>query len=255
MKLKGKVALVTGSGSGLGQAMALALAKEGADVAVNDLHQTTANKVAATITREFKRKAIAIKADVARADEVDAMVGRTLDELGRIDILVNNAGMVQEFVPTTEQSVERWDWVIGVHLRGTYLCSRRVGQWMVKQNSGAVLNIASIVAFGGFPMRTSYGPAKAGIINLTQVLAVEWAKYNIRVNCIAPSYILTPMFENSIKTGKVNLEAIQRRTPLGRPGKPEEIAKAAIFLVSDDASYITGVTLPVDGGWLAYRDI
>ena len=114
--------------------------------------------------------------------------------------------------------------------------------------------IASIVGFGGFPMRTSYGPAKAGIINLTQVLAIEWAKYNIRVNCIAPSYIATPMTENAVKEGKADLEAIQRRTPLGRLGKPEEIAQAAVFLVSDDASYITGVTLPVDGGWLAYRD-
>ena len=253
MKLEGRVALVTGSGSGLGRAMALAFAKEGADVAVNDLHQATADEVAATITREFKRKAIAIKADVARADEVDAMVDKTLSELGKIDILVNNAGILQQSVPTIEQSVENWERVIGIHLRGTYLCSRRVGQWMVKQKGGVVLNMASIIAFGGFPMRTSYGPAKAGIINLTQTLAIEWAKYNIRVNCIAPSFIVTPMFEKAIKEGRVDREEIQRRTPLGRLGKPEDISRAAVFLVSDDASYITGVTLPVDGGWLAYK--
>jgi len=128
-----------------------------------------------------------------------------------------------------------------------------VWQWMVKQNGGAVLNMASITAFGGFPMRTSYGPAKAGIINLTQTLAIEWAKYNIRVNCIAPSFIVTPMFEKAMKEGRVDREEIQRRTPLGRLGKPEDISRAAVFLVSDDASYITGVTLPVDGGWLAYK--
>ena len=253
MKLEGRVALVTGSGSGLGRAMALAFAEEGADVALNDLHQATASEVAATISQEFKRKAIAIEADVARADEVDAMVDKTLSELGKIDILVNNAGILQQSVPTIEQSVENWERVIGIHLRGTYLCSRRVGQWMVKQKGGVVLNMASIIAFGGFPMRTSYGPAKAGIINLTQTLAIEWAKYNIRVNCIAPSFIVTPMFEKAMKEGRVDREEIQRRTPLGRLGKPEDISRAAVFLVSDDASYITGVTLPVDGGWLAYK--
>ena len=125
---------------------------------------------------------------------------------------------------------------------------------MVKQNGGAILNIASIAAFG-FPMRTSYGSAKAGIINLTQVLAIEWAKYNIRVNCIAPGYIGQSMTDNAIKEGILDLEAILRRTPLGHLGKADDIAKAAVFLVSDDASYITGVTLPVDGGWLAYRYI
>ena len=253
MKLEGRVALVTGSGSGLGRAMALAFAEEGADVALNDLHQATASEEAATISQEFKRKAIAIEADVARADEVDAMVDKTLSELGKIDILVNNAGILQQSVPTIEQSVENWERVIGIHLRGTYLCSRRVGQWMVKQKGGVVLNMASIIAFGGFPMRTSYGPAKAGIINLTQTLAIEWAKYNIRVNCIAPSFIVTPMFEKAMKEGRVDREEIQRRTPLGRLGKPEDISRAAVFLVSDDASYITGVTLPVDGGWLAYK--
>lgn len=115
--------------------------------------------------------------------------------------------------------------------------------------------MTSIIGFGGVPMRTSYGPSKAGIVNLTEVLALEWAKYNIRVNCIAPGHIVTPMFENAIKEGKINLEAILRRTPLERLGRPDEIAKVAAFLVSDDASYITGVTLPVDGGWLAYRYI
>lgn len=140
-------------------------------------------------------------------------------------------------------------------MRGTYLCCRRVGQWMVEQEKSAIVNMASIVGFGGFPARTSYGPAKAAIINLTQVLAVEWAKHNIRVNAVAPGYIATPLMEKAMQTGTLDRETIQRRIPLRRFGEPDDVAKAALFLVSDDAGYITGVTLPVDGGWLAYRYI
>ncbi len=186
MTLDGKVALVTGAGKGIGKGIALAFARQGAEVVVNAAHQATADAVAGIIKSELKGNAIAIEADVSKAEEVDAMVGKALKEWGKIDILVNNAGIVQEFAPTIEQSIEKWDRVISVHLRGTYMCCRRVGQWMVKNNGGAILNMSSVAAFGSFPMRTSYGPAKAGIINLTQVLAVEWAKYHIRVNCIAP---------------------------------------------------------------------
>lgn len=253
MKLEGRVVLITGGGSGIGRAIALTFAKEGADVAVNDLNEATANEVTDTIKKEFRRRAIAIRGDVANANEVDAIVDRTLGDLDKVDILINNAGIAGERVPTVNQSVEKWDQVVGIHLRGTYMCCRRVGQWMIKQNGGAILNIASIIGFGGFPMSTSYGPAKAGIINLTQSLAVEWAKHNIRVNSIAPGYIVTPLVEAAIKTGSVDRGATERRTPLGRLGRTNDVAQAALFLVSDDASFITGVTLPVDGGWLAYK--
>lgn len=255
MKLDGKVALITGAGSGLGRTIAIAFAKEGADIGVNDIDQSSAGEVAAIIERDYGQRALTLKADVAKDNEVDAMVDRTLNEMGKIDILVNNAGIAQEFVPTIEQSVENWDHVVGVHLRGTYLCSRRVGQWMTKQKKSAIVNIASIVGFGGFPARTSYGPAKAAIINLTQVLAVEWAKYNIRVNAIAPGYIIAPMLNKFVNMGELDREALQKRIPMGCFGEADDVAKAALFLVSDDASYITGVTLPVDGGWLAYRYI
>jgi len=253
MKLNGKAALVTGAGSGLGRAIAIAFAAEGADIAVVDIDESSAREVAATIERDYGQRALAIKANIARDDEVDAMAGRTLDYLGRIDILINNAGIAQEFAPTVQQSIENWDQVVGVNLRGTYLCSRRVGQWMVEQKKGAIVNMASIVGFGGFPAKTSYGPAKAAIINLTQVLAVEWAQHNIRVNAIAPGYVTTPLMEKAVQMGKLDSEALQRRIPLGRFGEPDDVARAALFLASDDACYITGVTLPVDGGWLAYR--
>jgi NAD(P)-dependent dehydrogenase (short-subunit alcohol dehydrogenase family) len=225
----------------------------GADVAANDIDVSSASETAAAIMTDCGRRALAVAADVSKEDEVDAMVRRTLDRLETIDILVNCAGVAQEFVPTTEQSVEKWDHVLGVHLRGSYLCSRRAGQWMTRQKKGAVVNIASIVGFGGFPARTSYGPAKAAIINLTQVLAVEWARHNIRVNAVAPGYINAPMLDRFVAADGADREALLKRTPLGRFGEPDEVARAVLFLVSDDASYITGVTLPVDGGWLAYR--
>jgi len=251
MKLSGKVALVTGAGRGIGQAIALTFAEEGADVAVNALHLSSAEDTVKEI-RKLGKRAIAIEADVAEVDDVDRMVDRALDELGKIDILVNNAGDRSENVPTVEQSIEKFDRTLSTHLRGTYLCCRRVGRWMISQKGGRILNISSVAGITGFPMRTAYGAAKAGIIHLTKVLAVEWAKHNINVNSIAPGYILTPRIEAGVEEGKFDLELIIRRTPLGRLGEPDDIARAALFLVSDEAKYITGVTLPVDGGWLAY---
>ena len=255
MILKGKVALVTGSGSGIGKAMVTAFAKEQAAVVIADINESNANEVAQSLSRQYGVRAIAVKVDVTDATDVENMINKTIKELGALDILINNAGIGQEFVPTIDQSIEKWDKIISTHLRGTYLCSRQAGRWMISQKSGTILNIASIVGCGGFPMRTAYGPAKAAIINMTEVLAVEWAPYNIRVNCIAPGYILTPLIENKMKNGILNTEGIIKRTPLGRLGSPEEIAQAALFLVSENASYITGVTLPVDGGWLANRYI
>jgi len=254
MKLSGKVALVTGSGSGIGRAIALLFAKEGASIAVNARHLEPVEKTAEEI-RQLGGRAIAIKADVSDADDVDMMVDRVVRELGGVHILVNNAGIPGENVPVTETSVGHWDKVVGINLRGTYLCSRRAGQWMVSNKTGKVLNIASMIGLAGFPTRSSYGPAKAGIINLTQVLAVEWAKYNINVNCIAPGFIITPLDDELFRSGKLNLELIEKRIPLGYRALPDDIARTALFLVSDDARYITGVTLPVDGGWLAYGDV
>ena len=250
-RLNDRIALITGGGSGLGKAMSLLFAEEGADIAIADIDSSSAEKTAREV-REIGRRAIAIRADIAESKDVDMMTDSVLSNLGDIHILVNNAGIVGEIVPTIESSIEIWDKVTRVHLRGTYLCCRQVGNWMVSRKAGKILNMGSVAGIGGMPMRADYGPAKAGIIYMTRALAVEWAKYNINVNCLAPGYIMTPMAAKLIKEGKINEEPINKRTPLGRMGRPDDVAKAALFLVSDDANYITGVTLPVDGGWLAY---
>lgn len=167
--------------SGIGKAIALLFASKGANRAVGDIKLPAAEQTVEEVKR-LGREAIAIKADVGEVDDVDLMVSRVIKELGGLYILVNNAGILGENIATTESSVEHWDKVVRVNLRGAYLCSRRAGQWMVSKKSGKVLNIASIVGMSCFIARASHGPAKAAIINLSQTLAIEWAKYNI-TNC------------------------------------------------------------------------
>lgn len=257
--LRDKVALVTGAGRGIGRAIALALAREGADIVVNAAHLSTAEETAEAINNliapDFGVRAIAIEADVSDEGQVDRMVNKAIDEFDGIHILVNNAGVSLEIAPTVEQSLEKWDRMMSVNVRGVYLCCRQVGKWMIAHRTGKIINIASIFGMSGFPMRTAYSPSKAAVINMTQCLAVEWGKYNINVNCIAPGEVMTDMLRNYIKQGELDLEAIQRRIPLGRVATPEDIANAAVFLASEEAEYITGVTLPVDGGWTAYGHI
>lgn len=249
MKLKDKVALITGGGGAFGRAMAELFAREGADIAVCDIELAGAEESAA-IVRQIGRKAIALKTNVADEHEVDAMVDTVINELGGIHILINNAGIPSIIVPTIEQTVDDWDRVIAVNLRGTYLCSRKAGQWMTANKTGKIINIAAASAISSRPMIASYGASKAGVSNLTRVLALEWGKYNINVNCLAPGLVLTNLSRKSMEHKGEPPEVLLNRTPLGRLGTPEDIANAALFLVSEDARHITGVTLPVDGGWL-----
>lgn len=188
-----------------------------------------------------------MKADVAVENEVGAMVERAIKELGGVNILVNNAG-IGGGGPILGSSVETWDRVNAVILRGTYLCSRQAGRWMVSQNTGKILNISSIAALRFRANMSAYASAKAGIINFTRALALEWAPYHINVNCIIPGGINTPMTKARMAT--FTAEQIKELIPLGRMGEPDDIAKAALFLVSDDAAFITGAALPVDGGEL-----
>jgi 3-oxoacyl-[acyl-carrier protein] reductase len=246
MKLSGNVALITGAGSGIGRATALLFAREGADVAVNDINLKSAEETSNAI-RKMGGKAIPVKADVAEESEVIAMVERVIKELGGVHILVNNAG-IGGGGPVLESTVESWDRVMDVILRGTYLCTREAGRWMTSHETGKIINISSIAALRARANMSSYASAKAGIINLTRTLALEWAPHRINVNCIIPGGINTPMTKAHVAT--LTPEIIKGLIPLGRMGEPEDIAKAALFLVSEDASFITGVALPVDGGEL-----
>ncbi len=250
MRFAGKRVLVTGGGRGIGKAIALAFAREGASLAINDAHVVTAEQTAVQ-AREFKGNVIAIEANVADEGQVNSMVYQVVKELGGVDILVNNAGVSQPIVPLIEQATSDWDRIIGINLRGAYLCSKYAARYMVKQEAGKIVNIASIAGLTGQMMRTAYAPSKAAVINLTMVLAVELAEYNINVNAVSPGLVLTDMVKNLLVQGKMNEDAVLRRTPLGRMSTPEDIAQATLFLASEEAKNITGVNLPVDAGWTA----
>ena len=218
---------------------------EGADIAANDIDLASAEKTASAV-RKLGRRAIAIKADVAEAREVEAMVARTIDELGGIHILVNSAGFASGGT-VLEESLENWERNINVMLKGPYLCAKYAGHWMADHKTGKVINISSVAAMGGGPGMGAYIVAKAGVNALTRVLAMEWAKLGINVNCIAPGLIDTPMTQRTI-AHRFTPEKLAAHVPLGRMGTPEDIARAALFLASDDSSFITGTTIPLDGG-------
>jgi 3-oxoacyl-[acyl-carrier protein] reductase len=245
MKLEGKVALITGAGSGIGEGCALIFAKEGADIAVNDIDLAAAEQTAAAV-RKLGRKAIAVKADVANAAEVEAMVNRTINELGGVHILINNAGASLGGT-IIDEKLENWDRLVNIVLRGTYLCTRFAGRWMVAHKTGKVVNISSIQGLLGGSGMSSYISSKAGVMAFTRATAGEWAQYGINVNCVAPGIVDTPMTQRTIAKF-MTPERLKAHVPLNRMGKPADIANAALFLCSEEASYITGVTLPVDGG-------
>jgi len=251
MDLKGKVAIVTGARRGMGKTHALALAKAGAKVVVADISLEDC-EVVVTEIKDAKGEAMAIKCDVSNKDEVDEMVTKTVAKLGKIDILVNNAGICQ-FKPFLELTEEEWNRTININLKGYFLCAQAAAKEMVKQKSGAIVNIASI-AMGqvgvGFQNLAHYCASKGGIVAMTEAMALELAPFNIRVNAVAPGAIDTPMASSTTQDPKV-LEGTLSRIPLHRIGKPEEVSNLVLFLASDASSYMTGSTVVVDGGWLA----
>ena len=248
MKLKNKIAIVTGSRRGIGRSITLELAKEGAKVVVSDIDLKECQNVCDEI-KKTGSDAIAVKCDVSKKRDVDAMVKKTIQKFKRIDILVNNAGvfLMKPFVQMTEKD---WDFVLDINLKGVFLCANAVAKQMVKQKGGKIISIASIAGEVGFMNTSAYCASKAGIINLTRELAMELSPHNINVNVVAPGVIATKMTEDMLKDKKTK-EVLLANTPLGRVGNPEEIGKAAIFLASNDSNFITGHTLVVDGGWLA----
>lgn len=250
--LTGKIAIVTGAGSGLGVTFAEGLAEAGAKVVCSGRRMANIEKTAAAI-REAGHDAIAIQADVADEASVQAMVRETVDRYGKVDILVNNAGVANvgqpEDVPLSE-----WKHVVDINLTGVFLCSQIVAREMISaKNGGSIINIASILGAGASEpsAATAYAATKGGVVNLTRDLAVHWAPYNIRVNAIGPAYFPSEMTAGLMDMPEVIAE-IERRTPLARMGRPEELKGPVVFLAADASSYVTGDILYVDGGWTAW---
>jgi 3-oxoacyl-[acyl-carrier protein] reductase len=243
LKLAGKVALVTGAAQGIGKAVALLLAQNGADISVSDVNLEKAEETAKEI-QALGRRAIAIKVDVAKLDDVEKMVAATLSQFGQIDILINNAGIARDKL-ILRMTEEDWDAVLNINLKGTFNCTKSVVRHMSKQKSGKIVNIASVVGEMGNPGQGNYAASKAGVIGFTKTIAREFAQRGINVNAIAPGYIETPMTDALPEKAK---EELKRLIPMDRLGKPEDVAEAVLFLVSDGSSYITGQVLNVNGG-------
>ncbi|HTY82479.1 MAG TPA: 3-oxoacyl-[acyl-carrier-protein] reductase [Dehalococcoidales bacterium] len=245
MNLSGKVALVTGSGRGIGQAIALKLAGAGADIVLNDIAaavdalQMTTNEI-----KVFNRKVLAVPADVSSSEDVNKMVDKAIEVMGHIDILVNNAGVTRDQL-VMRMSDEEWNTVLNIDLKSVFLCSRAVLRPMLKQKSGRIVSIASVVGITGNFGQANYSSAKAGVIAFTKSLAKEVGSRGITVNAVAPGFIETKMTE---KLDEVHKKAYMDRIPLGTAGTPRDVAEAVAFLASDEARYITGQTLNVDGG-------
>jgi 3-oxoacyl-[acyl-carrier protein] reductase len=244
MRLQNKVAIVTGAAQGLGKAIALRMSQEGAKVAVVDVNYELCQGVKTEI-ESAGGKAIAIKCDVSNRDDVAYMVSETASIFGTIDILVNNAGITRDglIMDLTDQ---QWDAVMNVDLKSVFLCTQNVLNIMLPQQSGKIVNIASIVGEMGNMGQTNYAAAKAGVIGVTKSLSKELASKNITVNAIAPGFIDSEM--TAVIPDKVK-EFFIKQIPLRRMGKPEEIASACVFLASDEANYITGQVLRLNGGW------
>jgi NAD(P)-dependent dehydrogenase (short-subunit alcohol dehydrogenase family) len=250
--ITGRVAIVTGAGSGLGVTFAEGLAEAGAKVVCSGRRPENIEKTASRI-REAGYEAIAIQADVADEKSVQAMVRETIDRYGKIDILVNNAG-VANVGPPESVALSDWKHVVDVNLTGVFLCAQVVAREMIRAgNGGSIINIASILGAGASEpsAATAYAATKGGVVNLTRDLAVHWAPYNIRVNAIGPAYFPSEMTAALMDMPEVVAE-IERRTPAGRMGRPDELKGPAVFLASDAASYVTGDILYVDGGWTAW---
>jgi 3-oxoacyl-[acyl-carrier protein] reductase len=250
MRLKNKVAIVTGGNKGIGKAIVTRLSDEGAKVAIIGRDLAASRRVAGSL-RKKGRSALVVRADVSRKSDVEAMIQKVLEEFGRIDILVNNAGLAV-VGPSAELEEQRWREGIDVMLNGVFFCSQAAGREMIKQKSGKIINIASINGIGAFPERACYCSAKAGVMALTKALGCEWARFNINVNAVAPGYVETDLMKHLVTAGTLDKKEIEMRTPMGRLATAEEVADSVAFLASEDAKFIEGQTIVVDGGWTAY---
>lgn len=247
-RLKDKVAIVTGAASGNGRGIALRLAEEGARITVADVSQTGAQETVAMISAAGG-EALAVRADVSQKEQVEAMVAATVQQFGAVDILVNNAG-VETLIPFLDLPEAEWDRVLAVNLKGPFLCTQAAAKEMIKTGRGGkVVNIASINSAVALVGQAHYVSSKGGLLLLTKSLALELAPHNINVNAVGPGVIETAMTTNSL-SNPARKEMFLNRIPLKRIGQPRDIGNAVLFLASDEADYITGTILYVDGGWL-----
>ena len=248
--LQGKVALVTGGGSGIGRATSLLLATEGAKVMIADYVPDGAEKTVKMI-KDAGGDASCIAADVSVTKQVEMIVNKTVETYGRIDCAHNNAGIEGKFADTAQCTEDNWDRVIAIDLKAVWLCMKYEIPQMLKQGGGSIVNTASIAGLLGFNNAPAYVAAKHGVVGLTRTAALEYAQKNIRVNCICPGVIRTPMVERALDGGGLTEGDVIMAEPIGRMGKPEEIAAGVLWLLSDASSFVTGHPLTIDGGWVA----
>jgi NAD(P)-dependent dehydrogenase (short-subunit alcohol dehydrogenase family) len=250
VRLKNKVILITGAGSGIGKATAIVFAKEGAQVIVNDLSSKAGNETVGEIL-ESGGEAAFIQADVTNAHEVEQMVSQAIDDKGRIDVLFNNAG-ISGVGAVHETSEELWDRVVNVNIKGVFLPCKYVLPHMMQRKSGTIINMSSCIAEIGLARRASYSATKGAILSLSKSMQVDYAPYNIRVNALLPGTILTPFVEDYLKNAyddyEEGLNGIRKRQLSGDLGRPDDVAKAALFLASDESKFMMGSPLYIDGG-------
>ncbi len=253
MRFENTGVLITGAGSGIGRAASLAFAAEGAAIAAADLRLESAQATASAV-EELGRTAVALQVDVTQPDSVRAMVEQAVAGLGSLDVLINSAG-VREIVPFLDLPAEEWMKVIGTNLTGTFLCSQAAAQHLIARNkSGKIINLSSVAGLVGVPNRAAYVASKHGVVGLTKEMAMELADKHIQVNAIAPGVVETAMTAGYFDKPDI-VASLKKAHPAGRWAQPEEIAKLMLFLASEDADFMTGATIPIDGGFVAGKAI
>ena len=248
--LKGRVALVTGAGSGIGRQSALAFARAGAKVVVSDIVIEGGEETVRMI-KDAGGEALFVKCDVSKVDDVKALIDKVIATYGKLDCAHNNAGIEGMMAPCTECTEENWDRTIAINLTGVFLCCKYELPHMVEQGGGVIVNTASVAGLVGSAGLPAYCASKGGVVNLTRALALEHAMNNIRINAVCPGVIHTPMIDRLTGNDAEAAAAFTAMEPVGRMGEPEEIAAAVVWLCSDEASFVTGVPFPVDGGFVA----
>jgi NAD(P)-dependent dehydrogenase (short-subunit alcohol dehydrogenase family) len=248
--LSDKTALITGGGSGIGRATALIFAREGARLAIADLNRKGAEETVAMVEKAGAQ-AFSVECDVLKSGAAQDLVAQTVARFGRLDCAFNNAGVAGDLARTADSTEENWDFVVGIDLKSVWLCMKYEIAQMLKQKSGAIVNTASIAGLGANPLGVAYSASKHGVLGLTRTAAIEYAKIPVRVNAVCPGVTQTPMVEAGVARRPGMRQMFEKLHPMGRLGRAEEIGEAVAWLCSDAASFVTGVALPVDGGFTA----